>query len=339
MRYSILVALFVITLPMSGFAEHKIGFIGGFSGPGKAFGDSGRNGFEMAREEFGNQGPTVIYEDDQFDPKKTVAAFNKLLNRDKVDLVVVLGSTPASAIAPLAERARVPMIAWASAEHISRGRHWVIRSWPGASEEGAKLASKAKELQLKKVATIAYTDQYALGVTKGFTENFKESVSLGEVSPTELEFSALASQVRNRGIDGVMMCLSVGQGARLAKLLRQLQLQIPILGCETINSSAEIELSNGALSGAWFATIGFLPDFESRYKARFNVDAVIGGAAVHYELYRLLSEIWREGTSREQLISGLLKTRNRNSVFGHFDIATESGDQLFKLPVVLRQAK
>jgi hypothetical protein len=29
----------------------------------------------------------------------------------------------------------------------------------------------------------------------------------------------------------------------------------------------------------------------------------------------------------------------RNSVFGHFDIVTESGDQLFKLPVVLRQAK
>jgi branched-chain amino acid transport system substrate-binding protein len=329
----------LLLLPNLSLAERRIGFIGGFSGPGQAFGAAARNGFELAREELGDQhGLTVVYEDDQFDPKKSVAAFNKLVKQDKVDLIVVLGSTPASAVAPLAEQNHIPTIAWASASHIAKGRNWVIRSWASAHEEGAALAQKVHELGISKVASLAYSDQYAIGVLKGFSESYRSAhVSLGEVASSEQDFSALALQVKRRGVGAVVMCLSVGQGAQFAKQLRQLHLQIPFFGCETFNSASEIQLSQGSLVGAWFASVSASSNFESRYKTRFNADTSIGGAAVHYELFRILAEIWKPGMSREQVIQELLSIRGRNSTLGSFDIVAESGDQWFKLPVVLRQ--
>jgi ABC-type branched-subunit amino acid transport system substrate-binding protein len=338
MKHRILLALCIIAVPCLGHAERRIGFIGGFSGPGKAFGDAARNGFELARGELGDQAITVVYEDDQFDPKKTVGAFNKLVKHDVVDLIVVLGSTPASAVAPLAERAQVPLVAWASADHVARGRRWVVRSWASAKEEGMALAHKANALGVRKVATLAYTDQYAQAVVQGFSEGYtSETVSLGEVAPTEWDFSAFALQAKNRRVDAVVVCLSVGQGAKFAKQLRQLQMTIPVLGCETLNSSSEVQLSQGALVGAWYASVGVSPDFESRYKARFNADTSIGGAAVHYELHRLLAEIWKPTTPREHLLQQLLSVRGRQSVMGIFDIVADSGDQWCKLPVAVRQ--
>jgi len=44
-----------LSLSTQAFADLRVGFIGGFSGPGKAFGDAARNGFELAQEEFGPQ--------------------------------------------------------------------------------------------------------------------------------------------------------------------------------------------------------------------------------------------------------------------------------------------
>jgi ABC-type branched-subunit amino acid transport system substrate-binding protein len=280
----------------------------------------------------------VVYEDDQFDPKKTIAAFNKLVKHDSVDMVVVLGSTPASAIAPLAERAQIPLIAWASAGHVARGRSWVVRSWAAAQEEGAALARKANELGTAKVATLAYTDQYALGVVQGFSGSYKsEVVSLGEVAPTEQDFSALALQAKNSRVDAIVMCLSVGQGSQFAKKLRQIQLKVPILGCETFNSSSEVQLSQGALVGAWYASVGVSPEFETRYKSRFHADTSIGGAAVHYELHRLLAEVWKPDMPRDAIVRDLVAVRGRQSVLGSFDVVAEAGDQFFKLPIVVRQ--
>lgn len=328
----------LLAAPLSAVGEIKVGFIGGFSGPGQAFGEAARNGFELAREEFGAHGISVLYEDDQFDPKKSVAAFNKLTHRDKVDAVIVLGSSPATAVAPLAERQGIPMVAWASARHVAEGRRWVIRSWASGEDEGTALAAKVAELRISRLATIVSADQYALAVRAGLESATKASlVSLGEVSPTESDFSSLLLRAKSSGAEGIFACLSMGQVGRFAKQARQLKLQFPILGCETFNSGSEIELSEGALDGAWYASVSVSPEFQATFRKRFSADTSIGGSAVHYELYRLLTEVAPSNPSRERIRDYLLSVRARSSVLGILTIAAEGGDQWFRLPISTRQ--
>jgi branched-chain amino acid transport system substrate-binding protein len=332
-------ALLLSAFPLTAQGDLKVGFIGGFSGTGQMFGEAAKNGFELARAEFGDQGLTVVYEDDQFDPKKSVAAFNKLVQRDKVDVVISLGSTPAAALAPLAERLGVPMLAWANARQIALGRKWVIRSWVSGEEEGGAIASKANELKISRLATIAYTDQYANSVVNGVRTASKPStIPLGEVSSIDQDFTALILRAKKQGADGIFACLSVGQAARFAMQCRQLQFAVPILGCETFNSSTEVDLSKGALNGAWYATVEVSPEFRERFKKRFSADTSIGGSGVHYELYRILLEIASSSPSREQLRERLLSIRDRDSVLGKFSIISDKGDQWFKLPVSMQQA-
>jgi branched-chain amino acid transport system substrate-binding protein len=319
-------------------AEITVGFIGPFSGPGKVFGDAARNGFELARKDLGNPELRVLFEDDQADPKKTVAAYKKLLTYDDVDVVLVVGSTQTAAVAPIADRDGVPVIGWASAEKVSRGHRWIIRSWASASAEGAALVSKARELGLTKIATLAYSDDYSLGVIRGFTEAFNSEVlSLGEVSPNESDFSGLVLQAKLKQISGIVLCLNLGQNARFVIQARQMGFNPVILGCEVLNGSSEIKAAHGSLTGAWFATVPVSAEFRSRYQARFQADTSISGAAIHYEIYSLLAEIQAafKGSkpSHAQILQSLLSVRNRNSWCGRFDVVSQDNDQWFRLPI------
>ncbi len=318
----------------------RVGFIGPFSGPGKVFGDAARNGFELARDDLGKSGLQVVFEDDQADPKRTVAAYNKLTTHDDVDVVIVVGSTQTAAVAPIAERDGVPVIGWASAEQASRGRRWVIRSWASASAEGTALVTKARELGLTRVATLAYLDEYSLGVIRGFTDAFKSDVvSLGEVPPNERDFSPFVLQAKRKGIEGVVLCLNLGQNARFAVQAHQIGFNPVILGCEVLNGSSEIEAAHGSLDGAWFATVPVSAEFKARYRSRFQTDTSISGAAVHYEIYRLLGELQAalkpSKASREQIRAWLLSLRGRNSSCGRFDVLSQDNDQWFRLPIIV----
>jgi ABC-type branched-subunit amino acid transport system substrate-binding protein len=91
----------------------RVGLIGAFSGPAQVYGTVCKNGLEMARKDFKLDSFDLVYEDDEFSTAKTVAAFKKLVEVDKVKLVLSVGSGPSKAIAPLALRYKVPLIAWA----------------------------------------------------------------------------------------------------------------------------------------------------------------------------------------------------------------------------------
>lgn len=329
----------------------KVGVIGGFTGPGRIFGDAARNGLEMARQELaaaaaGGTPPHIElrYEDTQWALPATVTAFRKLVHQDKVDLVLVLGSGPAAAIAPIAEREKVLLIAWASAEDVALKRHWVIRSWVSGAEEGAAVTERLLARTPRRVAVISAADEYAQSFIRGLDTSLRARapettvLSLGEILPTETDLRMPALSIKNKQVDAVALCLSVGQSANLARQLRALKIEAPLFGCETLNSEEEQQAASGALKGAEYATIAVNESFRARYIKTWNARSIIAGAAVHYELYRLLYELLREPQhhdfSREQLRAALLRVRGRESVLGPFDVRAERGDQSFHFTVV-----
>ena len=83
-------ALGIAALPVQA-AEIKIGFVTTLTGPAAVIGNDFRNGAEMALQHIGKKmGPldvNIIYGDDEQNPQKGKQAVEKLVERDKVDVV------------------------------------------------------------------------------------------------------------------------------------------------------------------------------------------------------------------------------------------------------------
>jgi branched-chain amino acid transport system substrate-binding protein len=95
----------------------KVGVYGDLTGQTSSFGQSTKNGIELAVEEINKAGGIngkqiqLVVEDDQGRPEQAKTVVSKLINQDKV--VAVLGevaSTNSLAAAPVAQEAKIPMI-------------------------------------------------------------------------------------------------------------------------------------------------------------------------------------------------------------------------------------
>lgn len=102
----------------------KIGVAVPLSGDFAKFGVDVQRGMLMAQEEFaGRDVPLqLIFEDTQYQPRLAATAAKKLIDRDRIDVIVSLWDT-AEAVAPIAEQAKIP--------------HFSIRWNPRVAEEFA----------------------------------------------------------------------------------------------------------------------------------------------------------------------------------------------------------
>jgi ABC-type branched-subunit amino acid transport system substrate-binding protein len=285
----------------------------------------------------------LLYEDTQFALAATVSAFRKLVHHDRVDAVLVLGSSPAAAIAPIAEREKVLLIAWASAEGVAQGRDWVIRSWISGAEEGAAVAERLLARTPRRIGVISAADEYADSFIQGVTQTLRARspettvLSFGQLLPTETELRIPALNIKTKQVDALVLCLSIGQSANLARQLRALKSAVPLFGCELLDNEEEQQAAAGALKGAQYATVAVSESFRTRYTKEWNTRSIIAGAAVHYELYRLLYDLLQTSDQQEltgaQVREALLKVRQRNSELGPFDVLREGGQAAFRFTV------
>ena len=123
-----LFALFLITTLLTSFACERrgnatngggtgpimVGYYGDLSGRTSSFGQSTKNGVEMAADEINKAGGIngrtiqIITEDDQGEPNKAATVVTKLINQDKV--MALLGEVASSnslAAAPKAQEAKI----------------------------------------------------------------------------------------------------------------------------------------------------------------------------------------------------------------------------------------
>src|SRR5687768_18266032 len=95
----------------------RVGVFGDLTGQTSSFGQSTKNGIELAVEEINNAGGIngkkiqLIVEDDQGRPEQAKTVVSKLINQDRVHAVLgEVASTNSLAAAPVAQEAKIPMI-------------------------------------------------------------------------------------------------------------------------------------------------------------------------------------------------------------------------------------
>ena len=109
--------------------------------------------------------------------REAVNAGNKLLNIDKVTAIIGgVCSSETLAVAPLAEKAKVPLVSAASTNpKITTAGEYTFRFVPSDSFQGTFTADHfVNTLKKKKVAVMYCKSDYCVGIKDAFTKKFKE---------------------------------------------------------------------------------------------------------------------------------------------------------------------
>jgi len=307
-----------------------VGFYGSLTGDGASFGQSSREGAELAVEEVNNAGGLLsgrkirmLVEDDQSRPEEASNAVTKLVTQDRVVAVIgEVASRRTLAAAPVAQRYKVPLITPASTnEKVTAVGDYIFRVCFIDPFQGEVLAKFAyTDLKARRAAILTdITQDYSVGLTAAVTAEFKKAG--GTVLPPvsyssgDADFRAVLTQLRSQKPDAIFATGYYPEAAIIVRQARELGLTVPILGGDGWVGDS---LKNGreALKNTYISNhySGDNPDavvqnFVKSYRAKFNKepDSI---AALGYDSIKVLADaIARAGSTegarvRDMLASG-----------------------------------
>ncbi|MCH7230727.1 ABC transporter substrate-binding protein [Glycomyces sp. L485] len=247
----------------------KVGAVFSLTEAAAFAGEYQREGLELAFEEINaTDGVSyeLIVEDDKTSVEDSVAAFEKLIDRDEVSVIVgPTLSNMAFTTFPDAQSAGVPALGVSTtAEGIPDIGDYVFRA--SLPEEGALAASipAAKEaIGIEQVAVLhdsadEFTASAYNTMMDVLAEEDVEVVVDESFATADTDFSAQLTKVQNADVDAVILSALPGATIPLVKQARDLGIDAPIVGGNAFNSPVLVgaleDASEGLIvGGAWSA--------------------------------------------------------------------------------------
>jgi branched-chain amino acid transport system substrate-binding protein len=227
-------------------------------------GQEGANGAKIAEKYFNNKGGVngtpikLIFQDTAGDEQGAINAFQALINKDKV--VGIIGPTlsqQAFSTAPIAERAKVPVVAASNtAKGIPELGDYIARVSSPASivaPNSVKAALK-KNPNIKKVAVFyAQNDAFNKIETEIFQKTVKDSglevVTVQKFQTTDTDFQSQATNGINAKPDLIIISGLAADGGNLVRQLRELGYKGLIIGGNGLNSSNVLKVCKASCDG------------------------------------------------------------------------------------------
>ncbi len=301
--------------------EIKIGGIFPLSGPIATFGQSSREGIELAFEEINAKGGVLgkqlrfIVEDNKSVQAESATAAQKLINQDGV--VAILGPVASSnslAAAPIAQDARIPLLTPTSTNPaVTQVGDFIFRAAFIDPFQGAVMANFAtKNLEAKRAAILTDAgSDYSKGLADVFravfTENGGEIVAEEFFMTGDTDFNSILTIVKNQNPDVVFVPAyydTVGLILDQAKNNVGFSRDVIFLGADGWDSPVLFELAGDAADGFFFSN-HYSPDVDSpevrafldAYRAKFNGKTPDALAALAYDAaYMLAAAIEKAGS-------------------------------------------
>ena len=297
-RVTIIVAAILSAIAIWGQAEGqtvKIGLIAPLTGDVKTFGESIKNGFELAISEANAKGGVLgkkivtVIADDKNDPTEASNAAIKLINQDRVKLIV--GSCTSKCTIPVSDicqSQRVVMVTPSATNPkvtVADGKRkdFVFRACFIDPFQGSVMAKFAARTLKKKTAAVLY--DVGNDYTKGLAEFFRDAFIKqgGKVlvyesySKDDVDFSALLTKVRSANPEVLFLPDYYNKVGLIAKQARERGIKSVLLGGDGWDSPDLFKIAGGAVEGGFFSNHYSPQDprpevqnFIKKYRARFG---------------------------------------------------------------------
>ena len=266
MRRMLFSAVGLLLVSMTALAADTIVFGAAISITGKTAKEGGytRDGYQIAIDKINEMGGIKVggktykvelkYYDDETKPERTAQLIEKLINEDKVNLILgPYGSSPTGTAAPLAEKYKIPMVeANGSAEAIfSKGYKYtfMILSPAKLYLRGIIDAVRAKDPSAKTVAILGENEAFSKEVAGGAAEYAKEkgmTVVYDELYPTNAQdVSALLTAIKGKNPDVILGSGHLQDSLLIVKQSKDLGVSPKAMGFSVGPSSPEFRANLG----------------------------------------------------------------------------------------------
>ncbi len=347
-------------------SEILIGYSGPLSGDCAAYGEQELWGLQVAQNEInaaggvlGKQIKLVSY-DDRADKVELVNICKRLVTEDKVVAVVTHGFSSCSiAAAPVAEQYKIPFVT-GMAGHPSvtqpepgKVRPYYFRMTLTTVDQGGAIARFAKQKGFTNAAVVYDVSQdYSVSLKDGFKDVFTQAggtvVAEESIKSGEEDFRAVVTSISAKNPDVIVLMLYYKEAALLIKQARDLALEQPFVGCDTLQSDVLLQLGGSAVEGTYIATY-FTPDDPSdkvqQFRTKFKeiskgVEPDTNGAKTYDALFAITEAIKKANKVDSVAIRDALESVSIQGVTGTITIdpATHNPDPE-KLGILFIQVK
>ncbi len=334
---------------------YRIGAIFSVTGPTSFIGDPEKKTLEMLVEEINRAGginghpvEAIIY-DTQGEETLAVQKFMRLVMQDRVLAIIGPSRTGTSlAVAPLAERYRVPLISCAAGIKIVEPvKPYVFKVAQSDRLAVKKIYQYLKAKGLTKVALLTVSNGFGQSgreELKRLAPRYGIEIVADELfGPKDTDMKPQLIRIRRTGAQ-VVICWGTNPGpAIVARNMRELGMPQKLIMSHGVASKRFIELAGKAAEGiilpaGKLIVAHELPDndpqkplllsYIERYKARYGKEpSSFGGHA--YDAFLLLKEaLARAGADRAKIREALENIKGLKGIHGVFNMSPQDHNGL-----------
>ena len=286
--------------------KYTIGASLPLSGRLSYIGEDIRRGLKLAVDEFSNQnfGYELIFEDNQHKGKLAATTAQKLLNIDKVDIVISLWDM-ADVIAPLTEQKQTPHLSIRWNPHIAENHKYTITVESTYRSYIDKTLELLEKLKAKKVGILTEEAEgwiLASDYLKKTVRDHKIEIVGDERYPVDNpDHRGIVMRLLNKKPDIVVLLSNPPHTEILVQRIKEASPKQRFTGY--FEYTDQPELIEGVPFAAQFAVA---PWFEKVFESRFGT-AMKARASHAYDIIKLISVV--QGTSTKKLSGSELMAR------------------------------
>ncbi len=322
-----------------------IGFIGPLTGDAVSYGEPISNSIRLAVDEVNEDGGIngrmleVVYEDGKCTGKEAVNAAQKLVNVDKVNVIIGgVCSGEALAILPLTEPAKVLVLSpSASSPDLTGAGEYFFRNNPSDDSGGSFLADIVLK-DHKKVAVISENTDYAQALRGVFTESFTagggEVVADESFAPETKDFRSILTKVKAAAPDAIFINPQTEDaGGIIGKQIKELDIEGQLYGSNILSGAKAVEIGGDNIEGLLLfdspglnpnnrKAAAFLDNYQEQY-GDLSIEFYLGAA---YDAVHILAKGMKKVGTDSDALRDYIDTMTRYSgVIGAYSF-DDNGD-------------
>ena len=298
----------------------RIGVIFPLSGDVAHMGDAAKVGIGIFEEELRVENPKynyrILIEDNQLNASKSVMIAKKMIEVDKVDAIVTIGSNVGNAISPLTQKAGVLHFAIASDENVAKGEYNFLAATPN-NKMIEKFIATLKKNNLTNIALVTQNQAAMMAYDKELID-VNEDINILSHNYTnagDRDFRILISKILADNPDVVVPLLYIPEISIFVKQLKDAKPDVIVANLESLSYPEDKAL----FDGYWFID-GAVP--SAKFVEVFR--EVTGGEVYDYTPYMYASfEVLKDavekfGNDKSAIIEYVL-TGDFDTVLGELD--------------------
>ena len=319
--------------------EAKIALLTTTSGAAAAYGESIKNGAELEVSQINADANNVkinlLVEDTKGDKNEAINAMNKVISKDKV--VAVVGpmlSGEMMAAGPIANKNKVVALGTSTtAEGITDIGDYIFRNAVPESLAVDTAIKEAHKVLGFKTAAIMYSNNNDQMVSvnntakKALESEGVQIVATETFADKDTDFSAQLTKIQQAKPDVIVVASLYQEGALIMKKMRELGINVPVIGSNGFNSPAFIKNAGAAADGSIVGTPWFpnkddqkVRDFKKAYADKYGHEPDQFAAQAYDAMYMVEAALKKAGstTDREKFKEALKNIADFVGVTGKF---------------------